>query len=87
VTTNWVSASQARTDEEVSAPPAYLGQRATLLDLIDRVLDKGVVLSAQLMLSVADVDLIYIDFRAFLASVESARRTGTRSEPIAEVRA
>jgi hypothetical protein len=35
------------------------------------VLDKGVVLSGDITLSVADVDLIYIGLRLLLSSVES----------------
>ena len=41
----------------------------TLLELVDRVLNKGVVLSGDIMLSVADVDLIYLGLRVLLTSV------------------
>ena len=46
----------------------------TLLELLDRVLDKGVVLSGDITLSVADVDLVYVGLRVLLSSVEAARR-------------
>ncbi len=45
----------------------------TVLDLLDRVLDKGVVLSGDIVLSVAGVDLVYLGLRAVLMSVETAR--------------
>ena len=41
----------------------------TLLELVDRVLNKGVVLSGDITLSVADVDLIYVGLRVLLTSV------------------
>jgi hypothetical protein len=46
----------------------------TMLELLDRVLDKGVVLSGDITLSVADVDLVYVGLRVLLSSVEAARR-------------
>lgn len=41
-----------------------------LLDLLDRALDKGVVISGDLIISVADVDLIYVGLNVLLSSVE-----------------
>jgi gas vesicle structural protein len=41
----------------------------TLLELVDRVLNKGVVLTGDITLSVADVDLVYVGLRVLLASV------------------
>jgi hypothetical protein len=49
-------------------------QEVTLLEIVDRVLDKGVVLSGDVTLAVADVDLIHIELRALLASVASIER-------------
>jgi hypothetical protein len=46
----------------------------TLLDLLDRVLDRGVVLRGDLTISVADVDLIYVGLRLLLCSIETAQR-------------
>lgn len=43
----------------------------TLLEILDRVLDKGVVVSGDIVISVADVDLIYLGVRALLSSVET----------------
>jgi hypothetical protein len=44
-------------------------QEVTLLELVDRVLNKGVVLTGDVTLSVADVDLVYVGLRVLLASV------------------
>ena len=49
-------------------------REVTLLDLLDRVLDRGVVLRGDLTISVADVDLVYVGLRLLLTSVETAQR-------------
>lgn len=43
----------------------------TLLEILDRVLDKGVVVAGDLTISVADVDLIYLGLRLLICSVET----------------
>lgn len=43
-------------------------QRLALVDLLDRVLAGGVVITGEITLSVADVDLVTISLRALLAS-------------------
>lgn len=45
------------------------GEGGSLLDAVDRVLDKGAVLQGDLVLSVAGVDLVYVRLAALLASV------------------
>lgn len=40
----------------------------TLLDIVDHVLNKGVVLTAEVVLSVAGVDLIHLRLQAVLAA-------------------
>jgi hypothetical protein len=46
-----------------------LQHEVTLLELVDRVLNMGVVLSGDITLSVADVDLVYVGLRVLLSSV------------------
>jgi hypothetical protein len=46
-----------------------LQQQVTLIELVDRVLNKGVTLTGDITLSVADVDLVYVGLRLLLASV------------------
>jgi len=46
----------------------------TLLEILDRVLDKGVVVSGDVVISVADVDLVYVGLRALISSVETMER-------------
>ena len=51
------------------ADRSALAQQVTLLELVDRVLNKGVVLTGDITLSVADVDLVYVGLSVLLASV------------------
>jgi hypothetical protein len=53
-------------------------QEVTLLDLLDRVIDHGVVLAGDVTISVADVDLIYLGLRVLLAPVERLPELMTR---------
>jgi len=46
----------------------------TLLEILDRVLDKGVVVSGDIVISVADVDLVYVGLKVLLSSVEAMER-------------
>jgi hypothetical protein len=50
--------------------------RATLVDLLDRVLEKGLVLNADLIISVAGIPLIGVNLRAYLAGIETMLKFG-----------
>ncbi len=47
-----------------------------LVELLDRVLDKGVVVCGDVIISIADVDLIGLNLNLFLASIERVRTKG-----------
>jgi hypothetical protein len=51
-----------------------VAQDVTLVELVDRVLNQGVTLTGDLVLSVADVDLVYVGLRVILASVGTLER-------------
>jgi hypothetical protein len=51
---------------------AASGRDVALLDLADRLLERGVSISGDIVISVADVDLVYVSLRALVASVETA---------------
>jgi len=46
----------------------------TILELLDRVLTKGVILTGDVVISVADIDLIYLGVKLMLSSVETMDR-------------
>jgi hypothetical protein len=61
-------------DDEIDAHQLVLG------DLLNHVLDKGLVIGGTVTISVADIDLLLVDLRVLLASVETvARRDKTRA--------
>jgi hypothetical protein len=60
------------TDLAATGPTPRIGHPdVTLLELLDRLLDKGVVLHGDVTLAVADIDLVYIGLRAVVSSVST----------------
>jgi hypothetical protein len=55
------------------------GDRQSLVDLINRVLDRGVVITGDVTISVAGVDLVYLGLSAVLTSVATARERMDRN--------
>jgi hypothetical protein len=49
--------------------PQHSGRDVALIDLIDRLLAGGVVLSGDIILAAADIDLVRIDLRALISSL------------------
>jgi hypothetical protein len=64
------------TDTELSST-GYPAERVSLVDLLDRVLAGGVVVTGEITLSIADVDLVVISLRALLTSVSALLEPGT----------
>lgn len=58
------------------ADDVLFDERIRLVELLDRVLDKGVVLKGDVTISVAGIDLLYLELHLLLASVESMRERG-----------
>lgn len=53
-------------EEEVEDRQLVLG------DLLNHVLDKGVVISGDVIISIADIDLLSVDLKLVLSSVQTA---------------
>jgi hypothetical protein len=49
-------------------------EHVSLCETLDRVLNKGAVIVGDVMISVADIDLVYLGLQVILTSVETARR-------------
>ena len=47
-----------------------------MLELLDRLLNAGVVLCGDVVVSVADIEFLYLRLQLTLSSVETARRAG-----------
>jgi hypothetical protein len=54
-------------------------EELVLGDLLNHVLDKGVVIGGSVTISVADIDLLVLDLRLLLTSVETSIRRGIES--------
>lgn len=53
--------------------PELEGLDLSLVELVDHVLNKGVVLVGEATIAIADIDLIYLGLNLVLASAESVR--------------
>ena len=51
--------------------PVVADQRVALVDLLDRVLAGGVVITGDITLSIAEVDLVTVSLRALVTSVSA----------------
>ncbi|GGM44511.1 gas vesicle protein [Dactylosporangium sucinum] len=56
-------------------------ERAGLADLLDRLLATGVVITGEVTLSIAGVDLVYVSLRALVASVGTLTQPGEGPPP------
>jgi hypothetical protein len=50
-----------------------LHEELTLSEIVSRVLDRGAVISGDVMIRVAGIDLVYLGLQVVLTSVETAR--------------
>jgi len=68
----------ATTSTTLNAPSWTDQEHVSLCETLDRVLNKGVVVAGEIVISVADVDLIYLGLQLVLTTVETAGRNGLR---------
>jgi hypothetical protein len=60
--------------KERHVPALFEDADASLLDLVDNILTKGVVIDAEVVLGLAGVDLVYLRLSALLTAVDKLRR-------------
>jgi len=71
----WRERREASRERQQRGVSRALRERdVSLLDLVDRLLDGGVVIHGDITLAVADVDLVYVGLRALISSVETIER-------------
>lgn len=51
-------------------------QATNLADILERVLDKGIIIAGDIQIKIADVDLLTIKIRLLIASVDKALEMG-----------
>lgn len=57
-------------------PIQHSNQSTNLLEVLEKILDKGVVIAGDIKISIADVDLLTIKIRLLVASVDKAKEIG-----------
>ena len=81
----------SRPEEEMAADQVLDGSESTLLDVLDNLLNKGVMANGDVTLGVAGIDLIYLRLSALLCAADrvlpsrgqaaSSRRPRRRGRP------
>lgn len=55
-------------------PPPPHAREVTLVDLIDRLLQGGIVIAGNITLAAADVDLVMVDLRLLVTAIDKVSR-------------
>jgi len=58
------------------AEPIHSINATGLADILERVLDKGIVIAGDIKIQIADIDLLTIKIRLLIASVDKAMEMG-----------
>lgn len=53
-------------------------EEVTLLELLDRLINKGIVISGDLVISIANIDLIYVGLKLVISAVETLKENNTK---------
>lgn len=64
-------------DEELEQ---FEGHELSLLETLDHVLNRGLVIAGEITISVADIDLIFLGLNVLVSSVETAHQVMGRGE-------
>jgi hypothetical protein len=83
--------SAAPTSRPYAGPPVQPGrtQPATLADILERVLDKGIIIAGDIRVNLLDIELLTIKLRLLIVSVDKAAEMGIdwwRHDPMLTVR-
>ena len=65
------------TSQHEGTPMRYgAGQPASLADVLERVLDKGIVIAGDIRINLLDIELLTVRLRLLIASADKARELG-----------
>ncbi|MFF1400661.1 gas vesicle protein [Streptomyces sp. NPDC058287] len=59
-----------------ASPSSRQGSSANLADILERVLDKGIVIAGDIQINLLDIELLTIKLRLLVASVDKAKEMG-----------
>ncbi|MBD2249873.1 gas vesicle protein GvpJ [Nostoc parmelioides] len=74
MTTTPIHPTRPQTNSNRVIPTSTQG--STLADILERVLDKGIVIAGDISVSIASTELIHIRIRLLISSVDKAREMG-----------
>ena len=60
---------------DIARPPGQVGP-SSLADILERVLDKGIVIAGDIQINLLEIELLTIKLRLLIASVDRAREMG-----------
>ncbi|WP_328335441.1 MULTISPECIES: gas vesicle protein [unclassified Streptomyces] len=63
-------------DSWQSEPTSHAPATANLAEILERVLDKGIVIAGDIKIDLLDIELLTIRLRLFISSVETAKKAG-----------
>lgn len=67
-----------RISSDIISKQTLQNKHFTILELLDRLLDKGVMVKGEVFLSVADIDLVYLNLGLLLSSVKTVEEKSKR---------
>jgi hypothetical protein len=68
-----ISRQQQRSEE---SSPSSIVQRQSVLDVLDRILDKGIVINGEITVSLLKTEILSLRINLVIASIETAKRYG-----------
>ncbi|MEV6010720.1 gas vesicle protein [Streptomyces sp. NPDC051976] len=63
-------------DSWSAEPRSHAPATANLAEILERVLDKGIVIAGDIKIDLLDIELLTIRLRLFISSVETAKKAG-----------
>ncbi|MET9858460.1 gas vesicle protein [Streptomyces smyrnaeus] len=63
-------------ERTIAHAPSTPSGPANLADILERVLDKGIVIAGDIKIDLLDIELLTIRLRLFVSSVETAKKAG-----------
>lgn len=63
-----------KNSNSIAYPALYKSKKVSLVDVLDRILDKGAVVDGEAVIRIADIDLVFIGLRLLVTSISRAEK-------------
>lgn len=71
-----ISEQQRRAEETLPSTTTLSGQESSIIQFLDRILDKGIVINGDITIFIAGIELLSVKLNLVIASLETAKRYG-----------